>query len=113
MPSYLVPTDTDYRVNGFQTLTPGSSQKVDFTGTSAQSTQFYIKTSLVALYATEDCFIKIGTDPVATTDGTSMFIPGGILLGIGLFTTYNEETVTKMAVIQASSSGTLYITEAA
>lgn len=90
----------------FEAIIPGTSQKVAFTGVSAQSAALGTYTSLVRLFATQDCFIKIAANPTALADGTSMFIAGGIYEYIGVF------GGQKIAVIQSTAGGNLYITEA-
>lgn len=109
--THLVPTTSDFRANGFQTITPGISQKITTSGSSQQSAAFTHGVSLIYLFATQDCFIKIGTSPVAVADGTCMFIPGGIPFGIGLYTTNEQNAVYKLAVIQSSTTGSVYFTE--
>jgi hypothetical protein len=93
----------------FQAIFPGACQSVAFTGTSGQSAALQTKTSLVRLFATKDCFIKIATNPTALADGTSMFIAGGIYEYIGVDNSVNAQ---KIAVISNGTNGTLYITEA-
>lgn len=90
----------------FQTFKPGSSQKVSFTGTSAQSSALGGYTKIVRLFATEDCWIKMGTDPTAAASAaTSTFVPGGI---IQYFVTKPGD---KIAVIRDTTSGSLHILE--
>lgn len=90
----------------FEAILPGVSQALAFTGTSAQSTALGTSTTLVKIFATTDCFIKVATDPTAVADGTCMFVPAGIIdfIGVG--------PGQKIAAIRNASSGTLYITEA-
>lgn len=89
----------------FEAILPGTSQALAFNGTSAQSTAVGASTTLVRLFATEDCFILIGSSPVAAAN-SSMFIAAGIYDFVGI------QPLQKIAAIQSSASGTLYITEA-
>lgn len=88
---------------------PGVSQKVAFTGTSAKSTVLQARTSVVRLYATQDCHIKVAPDATATAvaDGTCYFLPKTVQVMIGVV------PGQKIAVIQDSAGGNLFITEGA
>lgn len=110
--SYLPPTTSDFRANGFQTIVPGKSQPVSISGSSVQSVAFEKDVSCVVLYATATCFIKIGANPTALDDGSCMIVPAGFYIGVGIYTTNQQSSVYKLAVIQNSGAGTLYITEA-
>lgn len=101
--THLVPISDNANHNGFQAIIPGISQQLSISGSSQQSAAFSATPNLVRLFATKDCYIEIGTNPTATS--SSMFLPGGIVEYFGLFSGY------KLAVLQASSSGTLYVTE--
>lgn len=90
----------------FQALHPGTSQKVSVGAASAQSTALSENTSVAYVFSTVDCFIKLGANPTAVAD-TSMFIPAGILVPIGV------SDGPKIAVIRKATSGDLYITEGA
>lgn len=90
--------------NTFPIIRPGNSQKIAFTGTSQQSSAFGVDVSIVQIFATEDCYIKIGADPTANTT-TSSFVPSGFILY------YNAVPGEKIAVIRSTANGTLYITE--
>lgn len=93
----------------FQVVKPGVSQKVTVTGTSAQSSALGAGTSIVRLFATVNMFILVGTNPTALADGTNMFLPAGIETYVAIA----EGSTPKIAAIQNSVSGTLYITEGA
>jgi len=82
----------------------GSGQKVAFTGVSAQSAAVGTQTHAVLLAATSDCHVEFGSNPTATA--TSCFIKGGtapIPLAIG--------SGMKIAVVQDTAAGNLFITE--
>lgn len=81
----------------------GASQTRAFTGTSAQSAVMGDNTYVVRLTASADCFVAIGANPTATTSST--FLPAGVVEYVEIF------PGQRVAAIQASSAGTLYITE--
>lgn len=103
------PVQTNERENRFQAIYPGVSQALAFIVTSGQSAALATKTTLVRLFATKDCFIKVGTNPTAANDGTSMFIASGIYEYIGIDQSAGAQ---KIAAISNGTNGTLYITEA-
>ena len=82
-------------------------QRVAVAATSAQSTTVGDETDFIKLIPNTDCHILIGENPTAAADGTSHFIPASqntapIPVKAGL---------DKVAVIQDSAAGFLYITE--
>ena len=83
----------------------GASQKVTIGAASAQSATFSDSTTIIRIFTTTDCYIKVATNPTATT--SDMFIAGGIIEYFGI------EKGHKIAVIQDASGGTLHITEGA
>lgn len=87
-------------------INPNVSQSVAFTGTSAQSTAFQGATSVIQIVATAACFVAIGASPTAAAN-TSMYVPANVPVMIGVV------GGQKLAVIQATGTGTLYITEGA
>ena len=88
-----------------QAMKPASAQKVPFTDESAQAT-FQAGTIFIKLFATEDCWIKIATNPTAVADdGYSFFLPAGIVE----YFVCNKSS--KLAVIRDSADGDLHITE--
>jgi hypothetical protein len=82
----------------------GTSQTVAFTATSAQSTAVGTSTRIVRLVATQPCFFAIGTNPTATTSG--VYLPAGVVQYVSITGGH------KVAAIQASAGGSLYVTEA-
>ena len=80
-------------------------QQRTFTGTSAQSAALSASCSVVRLFATQDCFILFGANPTALT--TSHFLPAGVVEYFGC------AGGDKIAAIQSSVAGTLYISEGA
>lgn len=91
--------------NRSEAIFPGTSQTRTFTGTSAQSSAITAGVTIVRLFATQDCFVAFGANPTAAA--TSMFLAAGIVEYVGV--TGGD----KIAAIQSSAAGTLYITEGA
>ncbi len=91
----------------FETIIPGVSQKLAISASSVQSAAFGASTTVLRLFATNDCYILLGSDPTALADGTCMFVPGGIVDFVGVL------PGAKLAVIQFSQNGYLFITEGA
>lgn len=85
---------------------PGTSQKVAFSATNAQSTALGASTTLVELYASQNCHIKVAADPTAVADGTCLFLPLGVVRQIAVTAGH------KIGVIRDSADGNLFITEA-
>lgn len=81
----------------------GKSQSISFDGTSAQSSG--ITSHLVRVVATQDCFLAVGANPTASSSG--VFLPASAIEYFGV-----DTDGWKIAVIQSSQAGTLYITEA-
>lgn len=102
--SKLAHADTNFDVNGFQTIIPGASHTLTTSGTSQLISGFAVTTTLLRLQCTEDCFIQRGLNPVASS--STMFLKGGTVEFIGILD--ND----KLAVIQSTTSGTFYCTEA-
>jgi hypothetical protein len=90
----------------FQAMYPGTSQKVAYTNTSAQSTALGVGTTLIRVVSTTDCFIKIASNPTAVAD-TSLFLKAGIPEYFGVTGGY------KVAAIRLTDNGSLYVTEGA
>ncbi len=89
----------------FETIIPGVSQLIAVSNASVQGSALGISTTVVRLFATNDCYIKLGANPTALADGTSMFVPGGIVDFIGV------TPGDKIAVIRYASNGSLFVTE--
>lgn len=86
------------------TYFPATSQKVAISGTSAASSAIGSYVNKVRLHSTTDCFVEFGSAPTAVAN-TSMFI------GANLPEYFDIRPGHKVAVIQSSASGNLYITE--
>ncbi len=83
----------------------GSSQVL--TVTSASAVQSSVVTeNYIYLYSTENIFIRQGLNPTALSNGTDMFIPGGVPLRLGGFMDNN-----KLSLIAEGTTSTVYITQ--
>jgi hypothetical protein len=95
----------DGSINTLPAISVGTCTKVAVSGSSAQSGA--ITAAVVRLVSSTDCHVKFGSNPTAVADGTSLFLPAGVpeyfQFGSG----------DKIAVIQDSTSGNLFITAAA
>lgn len=92
---------------GFQAIYPGVSQVKAFTNTSAQATALGKGTSLIRVFATQDCHLAFGTSPTAVATGANLFLPANTVEYIGVVPS------TKVAVIRDTANGNLFITEGA
>ena len=82
----------------------GTTQKVTTSGTSAATSNAVgSQIRVVRLKATEDMHIAFGTSPTATTSDP--------LLSAGETEYVDISPSLKVAAIQASTAGTLYVTE--
>ena len=92
--------------NTFDVIFQGASQKITTVGSSVQSTAVGSATTIVRLYATQNTYVEIGSNPTATT-ASSMYLPLGFVEYFGVTPGH------KIACIQDTDSGTLFITEGA
>jgi len=65
------------------------------------------KTTIVRIVPTTACHVKIGANPTAAADGTSMYLPAGVVEYFGV------KPGQKIAIIQDSAVGNAFITEGA
>ena len=82
--------------------TPGACSKVAVGATSAQSAA--ITGAMVRLTPSTNCHVAFGVSPTAAADGSCMYLPAGVPTVLA-FTSGN-----KIAVIQDSAAGNLFIT---
>lgn len=114
----------DNKVEGFQAVVADENaalqQYVDFTGTSEYSANLEVGTTILELFSTQDCWVRLvrsTSSDVAAPPGAeatkvvSLFIPGGITAFLGVQVI--EDVIWKLAVIRDASNGTLYIKEGA
>ncbi len=89
-------------------LTPRNVfQKIDHTATSAQSSAFNAKTSVIRVVCTTNAWVTFGTNPTAAKDSTSLFIAANVPEVFGV------TAGQKMAVIRDASDGITSIAEGA
>lgn len=98
---------------GFQTIFPGTSQKLAIGAGAVESAEFALNRGrnniIVRLFPTQDCWVVFGVSPVAApNDGASFFCPGGIVQWMAA-----NPGATKLSVIQDTTSGFLHIVEGA
>jgi hypothetical protein len=92
----------------FQVISPGVSQVLTVNSSSVQSALPQSGVSIVRLFSTVDAWIAFGASPTAVAEGaSSLFLPGGIV------EYFQISSTEKIAVIQSSTAGKLYITEGA
>lgn len=83
----------------------GRSQSVTISGTSAQSAAILVPYVIVTL--TVPAFIRQGSNPTATDDGTDIYLLADVTYRI------NVQQGNKLAFKTAGTSGTAYITPGA
>lgn len=88
---------------GFQAIYLGSAQKIVTSSGAVGSVPFQTATTLIRLFCTQDCFISIGLNAVATTSST--FMPAGIIEYFGVSAGFIVSS------LQVSTGGILYISE--
>lgn len=92
----------------FQCISPGVSSVLTVNATSAASGDFTAGVTILRLFSTVDCWIAFGSAPTAVAEAAgSMFLPAGIV------EYFERKEGEKLAVIQSSTTGKLYITEGA
>lgn len=84
-------------------MNSGTFQTISFTGTSGQSSAFQAGTTLIRVVSDVACFIAFGSNPTASS--STLFLPAGIVEYFGVL------PGTKVAAIQSTSAGNLYIAE--
>ena len=85
----------------------GLSQAVSVSTTSAQSAVVASQTDPVYynVWATVECFCRMGTNPIALSNGTDQFIPAELLFRVGPIP-YGY----RLAFKTATGTGTVYLT---
>jgi hypothetical protein len=95
-------------VDELHCVDPVKFQQISYTGTSQQSAEFQSNTTMIWLFATTDCWVKISSNPVAVPgDGDTFLLRSGF---------YHPYTVVrnsqKIAAVQSTTAGSLDIQEA-
>lgn len=95
----------DQNGHTLQCIAIGTTQNRTFTGTTAQSSAVGATTNIVRVVATQNCWIKFGASPTATT--SDIYLPSGVVEYFKITPGH------KIAAIQDSTGGTLNIGEGA
>lgn len=97
----------DHFNHAIQCLSPGVTQTVTVSGSSAATANALSKnTVVIRVVATTDCFINIGTGtPTATTANMP------IVAAVPEYFRVNGYETVKVAAIQRLAGGSLYVTE--
>lgn len=106
------PVKSDKSVIYWQAMIPGVNQRQAVSGSSQKIALGGTNTSLIRIFATQDCWVKIGeysSIVAAVNDGTSMFLGGGQFEYLGISDSIVQPGV---AVIQDSVAGTIHVVEA-
>ncbi len=91
-----------YQLGALPVIRPGATQKVTIGSTSTSSTA--VSAQVVRLVATADCHIAFGS--AATADATSLLLPANMPEYFAC------DANDRVAVIQDTAGGALYITPA-
>lgn len=83
-------------------LTPGVSSKLAFTSASAQSG--VLAGTIVRVVATQNCHLAFGANPTAAADGSCIYLP------LGTTAYFSVASGCKVAAVQDSAPGNLFIT---
>lgn len=90
--------------NDATTYRPVSTQSITTSGTTAATaTAFNGQTYIVRIHATKACFITFAGTPTATTSHMYM--------GDGMTEYFSVSPGEKVAALQATEAGTVYVTE--
>lgn len=93
-------------------LRPNGGHQVPYTASSNVSPAISGSIRVVTLYATQDCFIETGASGVEANTSNSHFLPASLPYDVSLGAETDASQNDKyVAVIQASTAGTLYISE--
>lgn len=90
----------------YPAIFPGKFQQISFSGAASVGVGFSTRTTIVRLFATQDCWVQMGLNPTATAAGPDSFvIRGGIVHFFGVNSGW------KISAIQNTVSGVLDILE--
>lgn len=90
----------------------GKAHAITSSGTHNENTvAFDENTQVLLLYATEDVYIKFGTDDTVEATDEDHFFPAGVYYGFSLNDRRRDFNYTYISVLQVSTGGTLYISE--
>jgi hypothetical protein len=91
--------------NKAQAVRPSLTQTVTISGVSAATTNAVsVRTELIRIISTTDCYVQIGSAPVATS--ADWYLPAFVVEYFRV-----EPGSDKVAAIQVAAGGILYVTE--
>lgn len=101
----------------FQCIRPGYTQFVNFDNSSQFSSLFEEDTTIIELFATQDCWVRINAESDSTVAAVpsefvktmAFFCAGGITKFMGVPKT--RGVLYRVAVVRNADNGILYITE--
>ena len=102
---------SDLNQTYFQAMVALKSWKLDFTNTSAELGPFASTTTLISIFPTQDCWVKIGSGSQTAAaissgaSGTSVFCPGGIQNFLGC------DPGDRLAVVRDGTNGSIHVCE--
>ncbi len=106
----LLPMDSNDNPIPALRLKQDGAHAIAFNETSARnSIAFSESTKIVSLYSDQDVYIAFG-DSAVTATTADHFFPAGVYYDLSIGSEHNDHH-THIAVLQSSSSGTLYISE--
>ena len=92
------------------------TQYITFDGTSDQSAKLDPDTQAITMFATQDCWVLVGTNPTAAPPGAentrvaSVFVPAAAFIDMAV-PAGTDTTRQMVAAIQDATGGNLYIYE--
>lgn len=114
---------TGNKGEAFQVLmlseTVDTHQPLAFTATSGYTQNLRANTTIVELFATQDCWVRlvrsssssVAVPGVSGAKGPCVFVAGGVNKFFGI--PKIENVLWKLAVVRDSASGTIHVTEGA
>ena len=106
----MLPMDADNNPIPAVRLKGNDAHAITTSATSVRnSTAFDADTRIVSLYATEDVFVRFGDNTVTATT-SDHFFPKGVYYDFAIGGDKVDQ-YTYVAALQASTAGTLYISE--
>lgn len=108
----LLPKDADNNTIPALRLKDGGAHTISVTGSSARnSVAFSEETKVISVYATGPVYLKLGDASVTATSGDHYF-PAGVYYDVAISGGGGKTAQdTYIAVLQADSSCTLYVSE--
>jgi hypothetical protein len=86
-------------------------QQISIGGSATLSDPFSLKTRVISIYATEDCFVEIGDADIEANTSNSHIVPGTIMLDLSISSDLVSSTTSRYLSVIGALGGTLYISE--